>query len=89
MAKTLPPIRRVVTGHDRNNVAKVLIDGIATNDRGEPPRSRMLMWCTDRAPTDIAVGEDIEDMGARNLGTAPPPNGTRFTVNDLPPGSPG
>jgi quercetin dioxygenase-like cupin family protein len=26
-------------------------------------------------------------MGARILGTAPPPNGTRFTVNDIPPGN--
>ncbi len=25
-----PPIRRVVTGHDNNNVAKVIMDGEAT-----------------------------------------------------------
>jgi quercetin dioxygenase-like cupin family protein len=89
MPQSLPPIRRVVTGHDAKNVAKVLIDGIATNDRGGPGRSRILMWCTDKAPTDIAIGEGIEDMGARMLGTAPPPTGTRFTINDLPPGAPG
>jgi mannose-6-phosphate isomerase-like protein (cupin superfamily) len=47
------------------------------------------MWCTDKAPTDIAIGESAEDMGARMLGTAPPPNGTRFTINDIPPGMPG
>ena len=29
--KTFPPVRRVVTGHDANNVAKVLIDAPATN----------------------------------------------------------
>src|SRR6266699_1015795 len=39
------PIRRVVTGHDANGTAKILIDG--------PPA---------------------------------PPNGTRFTVNEIPPG---
>ena len=89
MPRQLPPTRRVVTGHDAKNVAKVLIDGIATNDRGEPGRSRVLMWCTDSAPTDIAIGEKIEDMGSRMLGTAPPPRGTRFTINDLPPGMPG
>jgi quercetin dioxygenase-like cupin family protein len=89
MPKTLPPTRRVVTGHDAENVAKVLIDGIATNDRGAPSRSRVLMWCTDSMPVDIAAGEKAEDMGARKLGTAPPPGGTRFTINDLPPGSPG
>jgi quercetin dioxygenase-like cupin family protein len=89
MPQSLPPTRRVVTGHDAKGVAKVLIDGIATNDRGGPGRSRILMWCTDAAPTDIALGEGIEDMGARMLGTAPPPSGTRFTINDLPPGAPG
>jgi hypothetical protein len=31
---TFPPIRRVVTGHDKNNVAKVIMDGPATNARG-------------------------------------------------------
>jgi quercetin dioxygenase-like cupin family protein len=91
MAKRLPPIRRVVTGHDKDKVAKVLIDGIATNDRGDPAagRSRVLIWCTDETPADISVGEGIEDMGARILGTAPPANGTRFTINDIPPGAPG
>ena len=89
MPNALPPTRRVVTGHGADNVAKVLIDGIATNDRGEPGRSRVLMWCSDQAPADIAVGEKIEDMGARILGTAPPMNGTRFTINDIPPGAPG
>lgn len=89
MPQQLPPTRRVVTGHDARNVAKVLIDGIATNDRGAPGRSRVLMWCTDAMPTDIAIGETVEDMGARTLGTAPPPNGTRFTINDIPAGAPG
>src|SRR5271155_448356 len=89
MPQSLPPIRRVVTGHDGKNVAKVLIDGIAGNDRGTPGRSRILMWCTDEAPTDIAIGDGVEDMGARMLGTAPPPSGTRFTINDIPPGMPG
>ncbi|HUK60901.1 MAG TPA: cupin domain-containing protein [Stellaceae bacterium] len=89
MPKELPPTRRVVTGHDAKNVAKVLIDGIAMNNRGEPGRSRVLMWCTDSMPVDVAIGEKIEDMGARMLGTAPPTNGTRFTINDIPPGAPG
>ncbi|HUZ73400.1 MAG TPA: cupin domain-containing protein [Stellaceae bacterium] len=89
MSKELPPIRRVVTGHDANNVAKVLIDGPPTNNAGAPGRSRVLMWCTDRAPCDIAIGESVEDMGARKLGTAPPPGGTRFTINDFPPGATG
>ncbi len=78
------PIRRVVTGHDANNVAKVIIDGPATNRRESRPGSRStLLWSTDGTPADISVGEDIEDMGARMLGTAPPANGTRFTINEI------
>jgi len=84
-----PPVRRVVTGHDANNVAKVLIDAPATNSRNPPSGlTTTLMWCTDAMPCDMPVGENIEDMGARKLGTPPPPNGTRFTVIDFPPGCP-
>ena len=34
-----PPIRRVVTGHDDDNVAKVLIDAPATNAKNPQPRA--------------------------------------------------
>ena len=84
--KKFPPVRRVVTGHDANNVAKVLIDAPATNHKGAEGRST-LMWITDQNPADIGVGEKIEDMGARIVGTPPPPNGTRFCVIDFPPGN--
>jgi quercetin dioxygenase-like cupin family protein len=88
--ETFPAIRRIVTGHDRNQVAKILIDGTATNRRTRNTGSvSTLIWCTDRTPADIRAGENIEDMGARLLGTPPPRNGTRFTVNDIPPGRTG
>lgn len=90
MSAELPPIRRVVTGHDAKGVAKVLIDGPATNVRSSRPGSTStLVWSSHETPADIAIGEDIEDLGARKLGTAPPANGTRFTINDIPPGRPG
>jgi quercetin dioxygenase-like cupin family protein len=83
-----PPIRRVITGHDAGNVAKVLIDSAATNAKYPGPGTvSTLMWCTDHTPAVMPVGEHIEDMGARILGTAPPANGTRFTVIDFPPGN--
>jgi quercetin dioxygenase-like cupin family protein len=83
-----PPIRRVVTGHDSNNVAKVLIDVPAANAKYPSPGTvSTLMWSTDGAPAAIPVGEAPEDMGARIMGTAPPPKGTRFTVIDFPPGN--
>src|SRR5262245_33379703 len=83
-----PPIRRVVTGHDDEQVAKAIMDGPATNAR-LPPSGIVstLIWCTDENPADIAIGTAVEDMGARKLGTPPPPNGTRFAVLDFPPGN--
>ena len=88
MQSEYPPIRRVITGHDASNVAKVLIDAPATNAKfPQPGQVSTLMWCTDGAPADSAVGEKPEDLGARILGTAPPTNGTRFAVIDFPPGN--
>jgi quercetin dioxygenase-like cupin family protein len=81
------PIRRVITGHDGNNVAKVILEGPATNTKR--PRDGVastLMWCSDAMPADIAVGDNVEDMGARILGTAPPANGSRFIVMEFAPG---
>jgi quercetin dioxygenase-like cupin family protein len=85
-----PPIRRVVTGHDARHVAKVLMDGAATNWKTSSPGTvSTLIWSTDGTPADISVGETIEDLGARILGTAPPANGSRFAVIDFPPGNTG
>ena len=80
-------MRRIVTGHDEHGKAIVLIDGEATNRRvGATGNSSTLMWCTDRMRAGIGLGKDIEDMGARIIGTQPPANGTRFTVNEILPG---
>jgi quercetin dioxygenase-like cupin family protein len=85
-----PSVRRIVTGHDAGGVAKVLTDAVASNVRevGRGSTST-LIWCSDATPADIAIGEDAEDMGARTLGTPPPENGTRFAVNEWPPGASG
>jgi quercetin dioxygenase-like cupin family protein len=83
-----PPIRRVVTGHDVANKAKVIIDAPATNAKFPGPGTvSTMIWCTDGAPATMPAGEAVEDMGARILGTAPPPRGTRFAVIDFPPGN--
>ena len=78
----------MVTGHDENNVAKVIIDDIATNAKSSRPgQISTLMWCTDSMPCDMPVGEHAEDMGQRILGTYPPVNGTRFMIAEYPPGN--
>ena len=85
-----PPIRRIVTGHDAREIAKVITDGPATNWKSSSPGTvSTLIWSTDSTPADISLGETIEDLGARMLGTAPPANGTRFAVIDFPPGNSG
>ena len=82
-----PPIRRVVTGH-AGQTAKVLIDAPAGNAKYPAPGTvSTLIWCTDTAPAAVPGGTDVEDMGARILGTAPPPRGSRFAVIDFPPGN--
>lgn len=84
------PVRRVVTGHDANGLAKVINDAPALNKKYPRPGAvATLIWVTDEMPASMPIGENIEDMGARILGTSPPPNGTRFTVNDIPPGNRG
>ncbi len=83
------PIRRVVTGHDEKGTARTISDG-------PPPLGRALgtgtvstlIWTTDSSPADIGIGLDIEDMGTRQTGTAPQPNGTRFSIVDFPPNNP-
>ena len=91
MADKASPIRRIVTGHDSNGSAKVIIDGDAQNVRtgSSPGQYTTLIWCTNSMPCDMPVGENAEDMGARVLGTYPPVNGTRFIVMQIDPGVPG
>jgi quercetin dioxygenase-like cupin family protein len=87
MSMTRSPIRRVITGHDGKNVAKVILEGPAANTK--TPREGVastLMWCSDAMPADISIGDKVEDMGARILGTAPPENGSRFIVMEFAPG---
>ena len=79
-----------MTGHNKNKLAKVVMDGPATNARaGASGATSTLIWSTDSTPADCSIGEDIEDLGARRIGTPPPENGSRFAVITFPPGNPG
>jgi quercetin dioxygenase-like cupin family protein len=77
-----------VTGHSSAGIAKVLMDGTARNAKF-PTEGLIstLLWCTDRTPADIAIGEAVEDMGARIIGTPPPPRGSRFCMMEFAPGT--
>ena len=77
-------IRRVVTTHDAQGKARVMVDAPVDN-----PTSRrsghqsQLIWMTDVTPSDLS---HHEDMGARDAGRPPPAGGTIFRVLELQPG---
>ncbi|MBC2667001.1 cupin domain-containing protein [Novosphingobium flavum] len=80
----LPNIRRIVTSHDTDGKAVFWIDGPARNIKVATPHvTSTLLWSTDGSPVNV-LGD--EDMGDRQLGLAPPPNGTRFVRLDIKPG---
>ena len=69
-----PPISRFVTGHDLGKVAKVIMQGPATNAKYPSAGTvSTLIWSTDRTPADIAIGENVEDLGARIMAPRRPP----------------
>jgi len=85
----VPPVRRVVTGHDDHKKAKAIHDGIATNVSRRPLAASTTIWCTEAVPVSLPVQEGGEDMGARRINSGTPPNGTRLMIMDLLPGCQG
>jgi mannose-6-phosphate isomerase-like protein (cupin superfamily) len=73
----------VVTGH-RDGKAVVLHDGPAPNQKLRQASGLVstLLWVTDESPADIAGSAD---RAAREIGVAPPANGSVFRVVDFPP----
>jgi len=83
--QTAPKFRRVVTGHDANGKPIIWIDSDAKNHKFPNEKiSSTLMWSTDATPTHF-LGD--QDEGTRILGSAPPPNGSRFTMMEFQPGN--
>ncbi len=79
----MTPIRRVVTGHDDDGKAIVLMDSAAPNSRVRSSGLvSTLAWVTDETPAKIS---DTADRADRESGTAPPPNGSILRIVDFPP----
>ena len=77
-------IRRVVTTHDAQDKAVVMVDAPADNSTSRRAgHQSQLIWMTDATPSDLSPHED---MGARDAGRPPPPGGTIFRVLELQPG---
>ena len=78
-------LRRIVTGHDAQGRAIVWKDGAPPREfSGAEKIVATLVWATDATPFDYRRDED---MGERQLGIAPPPGGTRFSVVEIQPGN--
>lgn len=80
-------IRRVVTGHDENGKAIVVMDGAAPNVRTRPVGDLVAaqLWRTFRTPAD---NSGHEDPATGEIKTPPPPGGTVFRITEFPPVTP-
>jgi uncharacterized cupin superfamily protein len=81
----IPPIRRIITGHDKDTKAVVTIDDFASNHKRREGVINSLIWSADEMP--IEVWSD-EDFGARQVDRQPPPRGTNICYIDFLPGNP-
>jgi hypothetical protein len=76
-------VRRVVTGHDENGRAIVLIDEISKNIiQGRPGANAAVIWTSEGFPVD---NDGSADTSARKVGTTLD-NGTVFRVVSFGPG---
>lgn len=76
-------IRRVVTGHDADGKATVLIDEISDNVISRRPgQNSTVIWATDRPTPDLGPLNDISADVTETI----VPNGTVFRISRLAPG---
>ena len=84
----LKPIRRVVTGHDQNGKAVVMMDGPAPNvvTSEHRPGGRTNIWRTTSMPACYGGARDeaAEDV---QFTLEPMPHGTNFRISEYPPES--
>jgi len=68
-------VRRVITGHDKNGKAHVVIDEISDNVVSwRAGQDSTVIWATDQTPADLASVNDISaDVKATTV-----PNGDRY-----------
>jgi len=75
-------VRRVVTGHDGDGTAVVVMDGIVESKPRASGVSSAVLWVTDETPANIS---GRQDRAERTVGVPPPPNGSVLRVVDFPP----
>lgn len=85
----LKPIRRVVTGHDENGKAVVIMDEPAANivTSEHRPGGRTNMWRTTSMPACYGGARDEAAADVR-FTLEPMAGGTNFRISEYPPASP-
>lgn len=75
-------VRRVVTNHEADGKAVVLLDGApgTITERPESGVKSWLLWVTDSVPADVSGSQDRAD---RKISIPPPPGGSVFRIVDL------
>ena len=80
------PVRRIVTGHDASNKAIIVADGPTGrifDDLGEEGLVFQEIWNTTETPA--LIDRDRREADEPGLLLAPPRNGVRIRVLDIPP----
>ncbi len=79
MTKT---VRRVVTGHDNDGTAVVVMDCIIETQIRSAGIGSAVLWITDETPADMSGNND---RAQRTIGVPPPPDGSILRIVDFPP----
>jgi hypothetical protein len=83
----LPPVRRVVTGHDEHGRSIIVSDGPSPHSNAPavvPDLVARVLWATERIPVSNAGNHDTAPAGVVPP-MAPPEGGTIFRIADFPP----
>jgi hypothetical protein len=86
MSPHVPPIRRIVTGHDAQGRSCIVEDRASPAVRFVPERPGYRVtniWRTTESPANIETPDSIVE----HQGVAPPKNGTVIRIIDIPPES--
>src|SRR5207244_12432033 len=77
------PVRRIVTGHDADGKAVILIDAPTpyVNHRGEGNVTQLL-WITNESPVDLSHNRD---QASQKTGVPPPRSGSICRIVDFAP----
>lgn len=84
MTNSIPPLRRVVTGHDAVGKSIIAQDGVpprVVTVAKRPDYAMANVWRTSAAPCDVNAPDDILEHN----GVMPPRHGTVIRVIDIPP----